>query len=257
MNNIVLSIAGSDSGAGAGIQADIKSIAATGSYCATAISAITSQNTIGVYDILEVGIEHLESQIDAVFTDFKVTAVKIGMLSSSKIIKCVIRCLKKYETKNIVLDPVMIAQSGDKLINDNAIQHMKDLCNISDIITPNIPEAKVLLDTSIDDMYILSDMLYDKYNTNILLKGGHAKCSENSNDIFNYNGEKIILESPRIDTKNTHGTGCSLSSAVASYISQGDSYIDSVKKAKIYVYNCLLAAKDWKIGKGASPIKHF
>lgn len=252
-----LTIAGSDSSGGAGIQADIKTMTANGVYAMSAITALTAQNTLGVTAISEVSPAFLGEQLDAVFTDIFPDAVKIGMTSSSEIILVIAEALKKYKAKRVVLDPVMVATSGARLIDSNAIE---TLCNvlipISEIITPNIPEAEVLSEMKIadkDDMLKSAKAIYEKYGCAVLLKGGHS--SSNADDLLYQNGKYEWFLAEKIDNPNTHGTGCTLSSAIASNLAKGYSLSESVKCAKEYVSGAL--ASMLNLGKGSGPLNHM
>jgi hydroxymethylpyrimidine/phosphomethylpyrimidine kinase len=259
---IVLSIAGSDSGGGAGIQADIKAISATGGYACTAITAITSQNTLGVNAVFPIPVEHIEQQLEAVFSDLNVCAVKVGMLANTDIIKVVARTLKKYKPQHIVVDPVMVATSGDLLLKDDAISTLiSELLPISDIITPNLPEAAALVglpapknETEIEPIVLALKTLGAKY---VLLKGGHFIDSPSSNDLLIGPDLAVELNAPRTLTSNTHGTGCTLSSALASYLAQGYSIEESAKLAKSYISNAISRADELVIGQGHGPVNHF
>lgn len=262
----VLTIAGSDSGGGAGIQADIKSISACGCYAASAITAITVQNTLGVEDVFEVPPSILGAQIDAVLGDIGAEAVKIGMLHSSQIITLVREKLLHFGITNIVLDPVMVSTSGHKLIEDEAIATLKsDLVGIAKVVTPNIPEAEILLGKKIDSQNdlpefakSLSEIYSKECRVSVLLKAGHLS-EENLIDVF-YNAEtceNIFLESVRVHTRNTHGTGCTLSSALAAYIARGYSLNDAAKAAKNYINEAIISGKEYKIGHGFGPVDHF
>jgi len=252
----VLTIAGSDSIGGAGIQADIKTITVNGAYAMTAITALTAQNTLGVSDIMEVTPEFLKKQIDAVFTDIRPDAVKIGMVSSAKLISVIAERLKFYQAKNIVLDPVMISTSGSELLQKEAVKTViEELIPVADIITPNIPEAEALSGLKIknkSDMEKCAIHLGNKFNTAVLLKGGHS--IDDANDIL-YNGVLTQFEGKRIENPNTHGTGCTLSSAIASNLAKGYSTEVSVQKAKDYITRSLSAMLD--LGKGSGPINHL
>ncbi len=252
----VLTIAGSDSIGGAGIQADIKTITVNGAYAMTAITALTAQNTLGVSDIMEVTPEFLKKQIDAVFTDIRPDAVKIGMVSSAKLISVIAERLKFYQAKNIVLDPVMISTSGSELLQKEAVKTFtEELIPLADIITPNIPEAEALSGLKIknkSDMEKCAIHLGNKFSTAVLLKGGHS--INNADDIL-YNGELTCFKGKKIENPNTHGTGCTLSSAIASNLAKGYTTEVSVQKAKDYITRSLSAMLD--IGKGSGPINHL
>ena len=252
----VLSIAGSDPSGGAGIQADIKTITSHKSYAMSVITALTAQNTTGVFSIEEASAEFVGMQLDAVFSDIFPDAVKVGMVSNASIITEIAQKLKKYEAKNIVVDPVMVATSGGKLIQDNATMALSDLLfPLSTLITPNIPEAEALTRCKInnkDDMEKSAEILFQKYNTNILIKGGHF---DNCSDDLLYDGKEFFwIRGKRIDTKNTHGTGCTLSSAIACGLAKNLSLKIAVEKAKAYVFNAI--SNNISLGKGNGPINH-
>ena len=236
----VLTIAGSDSGGGAGIQADIKTISACGCFAMSAITAITVQNTVGVNNIHPVPVSIIEGQIDAVLKDIGADAIKIGMLHSSEVIITVRNCLKRFPIRNIVLDPVMVSTSGHKLMQDEAIETLKrELLYEVRVITPNIPEAEILLNRKIshkDELPSLAKELSSNRKVSVLLKAGHLTKKELT-DIF-YNAETdeiVILKSERIETRNTHGTGCTLSSAIAAHLAKGLSLNKAVEtRATLY-----------------------
>lgn len=253
----VLSIAGSDSSGGAGIQADIKTMTMHGVYAMTAITALTAQNTTGVYAISEVTPDFLKQQLDAVFEDIRPDAVKIGMVSSSSLIKTIADCLKFYRAKNIVTDPVMVATSGSKLINEEAIDTLKkELLPITTLLTPNIPEAEILSGMSIqseEDMQKAAKTIYETHSCAVLCKGGHNQ--NDANDLlFEANGAHWFT-GKRIETTNTHGTGCTLSSAIASNLAKGYPLDESVKLAKDYISAALAA--NLNLGKGSGPLNHM
>lgn len=260
--NSVLTIAGSDSGGGAGIQADIKSISACGAFAASVITATTAQNTQGVADIHPIPITHIGAQLNAVLSDINFGAVKIGMLHSSEVIQIVEDKLTEFKTKNIVLDPVMVATSGDKLITDTAIETLKSFLPKVDLITPNIPEAELLLDLKIsaDNFIASAEELANKYKTSVLLKGGHIENQSNQvmDVLFNY-GSKTIHKfvNTKVNTKNTHGTGCSLSSSIATYLCLGYTLEAAVKNGCEFVSEAIFNGKDMVLGKGNGPINHF
>lgn len=251
-----LSIAGSDSSGGAGIQADIKTMTMNGVYAMTAITAITAQNTTGVTGIMDVSPDLLKQQIEMVFEDIYPDAVKIGMVSSSELINVIADQLKKYNAKNIVVDPVMVSTSGAKLIETSAIETLKEkLIPISTLITPNIPEAEILSGMEIKDenhMCIATKKIFDMYNCSVLLKGGHSV--NDSNDLLCINGEMKWFYGKRINNPNTHGTGCTLSSAIASNLAKGYSIEESVQRGKNYISSALSAMLD--LGKGRGPMNH-
>ncbi|WP_430426004.1 bifunctional hydroxymethylpyrimidine kinase/phosphomethylpyrimidine kinase [Maribacter litoralis] len=258
----VLSIAGSDSGGCAGIQADIKSISACGAYAATVITATTAQNTLGVTDIHAIPIAHLEKQLDAVLSDIDFGAIKIGMLHSCEVIKAVQEKLSEYKAKNIVLDPVMVSTSGHKLIADDAIACLKDFLPNVNLITPNIPEAELLIDEKIvsDNMEAMAKKIGEQFQVSVLLKGGHIDdTSFIMTDVFYiYETKKIkVITNPRVNTNNIHGTGCSLSSSIAAYLSLGLSMEEAITKGCNYVNQAIAAGKDKILGEGNGPINHF
>lgn len=260
--NRVLTIAGSDSGGGAGIQADIKSISACGCYASSAITAITAQNTVGVRDIHPIPVSVLKSQIEAVLDDIGTDTIKIGMLHSTEIIQVVADCLDKFKINNVVLDPVMLATSGDKLLQDKAIHHLKKvLFPRVRIITPNLPEAEILLGRRIEDQSKFREVakeLAKMYQVSVLLKAGHLSAVDLVDVIYNFEtSEWTDLASKRINTKNTHGTGCSLSSALAAFLAKGFSVRESAERAKNYIAKSIIAGTEYKIGKGHGPVHHF
>ena len=259
---IVLTIAGSDSGGGAGIQADIKAISATGSYACSVITAITAQNTLGVSAIFPIPLEHVEAQLDAVFSDIHVSAVKIGMLADADIIRVVANKIRQYKPQHLVLDPVMVATSGDPRLEKSAISSLKsELLCLADVITPNLPEAALLVDRPVPrseaEMMGMVDDLRQLGVRTVLLKGGHLSDSPESIDLLITADHVKRLSAKRINTQNTHGTGCTLSSTIASYLAQGHSLTDSVSKAKAYLHAALAQADTLNIGQGHGPVHHF
>ncbi len=259
---IVLTIAGSDSGGGAGIQADIKAISATGGYACSVITAITAQNTQGVSAIFPIPVEHVSHQLDAVFSDLNIVAVKIGMLADADIIKVVADKLRQYQPQYLVVDPVMVATSGDVLLENSAIRALKNaLLPLADIITPNLPEGAALTDKTLPnsetDMQAMIDDLRLLGAKTVLLKGGHLEQDENSNDLLIFSDRVETLSAKRTNTKNTHGTGCSLSSAIASYLAQGHDLERAVILAKSYISKAIAHADELNIGKGHGPVNHF
>ncbi|MBR3645182.1 MAG: bifunctional hydroxymethylpyrimidine kinase/phosphomethylpyrimidine kinase [Lachnospiraceae bacterium] len=254
--NTALTIAGSDSSGGAGIQADIKTMTVHHVYAMSAITALTAQNTIGVTDILEVSPSFLEKQLDAVFTDIFPDAVKTGMVASAELIKMIASKLKQYKARNIVVDPVMIATSGAHLISDDAIETLKkELLPLADLITPNIPEAECLCAIKIEsesDMEKAAEQINNKYGCAVLLKGGH-NLSDANDYLYSADTQKWYY-GKRIDNNNTHGTGCTLSSAIASNLAKGYSLDVSIEKAKEYISGALEAKLD--LGKGSGPMDH-
>jgi len=254
----VLIIAGSDSSGGAGIQADIKTVTALGSYAMTAITAVTAQNTQGVKKIIPIPKAVVEKQIKMILNDIGTHAVKIGMLHNSEIIKTVYKILKKYKSKNIVLDPVMIAKGGAKLISDNSIKHLKKIIfPLCTLVTPNIPEAEVLTGYSIlnkEDMVKAAKKILSMGSKNVLLKGGHLKNKMIFDILATKKGIKVFKKR-KIKTKNTHGTGCTLSSALATNLSQKRNIIKSCKLSLKYVDKAIISAPGY--GKGFGPLNHL
>ena len=259
---IVLTIAGSDSGGGAGIQADIKAISATGSYACSVITALTAQNTQGVTGILAIDSDFVEQQLDAVFTDLNIIAVKIGMLSDSNIIHAVANKLQQYQPQFIVVDPVMVATSGDLLLENSAISSLKSvLLPLADVITPNLPEAAALLGCAIpQDEAAMAAMIAELRQLgakSVLLKGGHLEHDASSTDLLIFADQVLRFSTPRINTRNTHGTGCTLSSAIASYLAQGHELSAATKLAKQYITQAISHADELQIGQGHGPVHHF
>lgn len=251
-----LSIAGSDCSGGAGIQADIKTMTMNGVYAMSAITALTAQNTLGVYAVQESTPQFLKQQIDAVFEDIFPDAVKIGMVSSVELIKVIAERLAFYNATNIVVDPVMVATAGSSLIKSDAVQALADrLLPIATLVTPNIPEAQVLSGLVITDkkeMEKAAKYIGDTYGCAVLLKGGHSV--NDANDLLYSDGKMTWFEGKRIDNQNTHGTGCTLSSAIAANLAKGKNIYDSVNSAKKYISAALAAQLD--LGKGSGPMKH-
>ena len=251
-----LTIAGSDSSGGAGIQADIKTMTTLGVYAMSVITALTAQNTTGVIGIEEVNDEFVGKQLDAVFADIRPDAVKIGMVSDSKIIDIISSKLLEFKADNIVVDPVMVSTSGVRLINEEAIETLKKkLLPIAKVVTPNIPEAEILSGMEIkneDDMLNVAKAISETYNCNVLLKGGHS--INDANDLLYMNGKSKWFMGERVNNPNTHGTGCTLSSAIASGLAKGESLEIAVEHAKEYITNCLNAGLD--LGKGSGPLCH-
>lgn len=258
MKNKCLSIAGFDGSGGAGIQADIKTFSALGCYGMTILTAIAVQNTCGVKNCYNIPLNCIEEQLSTIFEDITPSSIKIGMLFSSHIIELVADFLEKYARNiPIVLDPVMVAKSGDPLLQPEAVSALKNkLIPISTIITPNLPEAYSLTDNT-QDLEELCNKLLALGPKSVLLKGGHASGNQ-SNDLYmNQNGDKSWLKAPRIESNNTHGTGCTLSAAVCSFLALGYPLLESCKYAKDYLYNAILAAKDDSVGHGHGPVNHF
>ncbi|MCG9647591.1 bifunctional hydroxymethylpyrimidine kinase/phosphomethylpyrimidine kinase [Vibrio brasiliensis] len=259
---IVLTIAGSDSGGGAGIQADIKAISATGSYACSVITAVTSQNTLGVSAIHPIPVEHIESQLDSVFTDLNVVAVKVGMLADADIIAMVARKIRQYKPKYLVVDPVMVATSGDPLLAQSAVATLKEqLLPLADLVTPNLPESAALVGGEIpqneQQMAEMVESLRALGAKAVLLKGGHLDEVENSSDLLIEQQSYDLLSAKRIKTTNTHGTGCTLSSAIASYLAQGNRLHKAVYLGKQYISQAISYADELKVGSGHGPVHHF
>ena len=252
----VLSIAGSDCCGGAGIQADIKTLTMNDVYAMSAITALTAQNTTGVRAIQESTPDFLKQQIDAVFEDIRPDAVKIGMVASSQLICVIADRLRYYDAKNVVVDPVMVASVGSSLIKQNAVQTLiRELLPIATLVTPNIPEAQVLSGMTIEkkeDMIAAAKRIGDNCRCAVLLKGGHSV--HDANDLLYEGGAFVWFEGKRIDNPNTHGTGCTLSSAIAANLAKGFSPAESVQRAKDYLSGALAAMLD--LGKGSGPIDH-
>ncbi len=251
-----LTVAGSDCSGGAGIQADIKTMTMNGVYAMSVITALTAQNTTGVISILESTPKFLEDQIDAVFKDIRPDAVKIGMVSSGKLIRVISERLMAYNAANIVVDPVMVATSGAKLISDEAIDSLKEnLLPIATVVTPNIPEAEVLADmkiTSENDMEIAAKKIFEKFGCAVLCKGGHT--INDANDLLYSDNGPLWFRGKKINNSNTHGTGCTLSSAIAANMANEETLENAVKKAKRYISEALAAMLD--LGKGSGPLAH-
>lgn len=258
----VLTIAGSDCSGGAGIQADIKAISALGGYAASAITAITVQNTCGVTGIHPVPASYVKAQIEAVMTDIKPLAVKIGMINDVEIVKAIADSIRKYNPEFVVFDPVMVSTSGCRLIEDKAIDAIKEeLIPLSTIITPNLSEAMVLTGDSIDDadsMKAAGEKILQMGCKAVLIKGGHLEGNDMC-DVLCIKGENTpyIYTASKISSKNTHGTGCTLSSSIATYLALGETLQEAVKKAKEYVHKGIQNGKDVHIGSGHGPLNHF
>jgi hydroxymethylpyrimidine/phosphomethylpyrimidine kinase len=261
MTAIALTIAGSDSGGGAGIQADLKTFAALGVYGASAITALTAQNTTGVTGVHEAPATFVTAQLDAVFSDLDVAAVKIGMLGSAGVIEAVAAGLGKWRPRWVVLDPVMVAKGGDRLLRDDAVAALKEkLIPLSHLITPNLPEAGVLLDkppaSDREAMGAQAERLLRLGPGAVLLKGGHL-AGDTSPDLLHDGRDTIWLEAARHATRNTHGTGCTLSSAIAGYLALGRPMADAVAAAKRYLTAAIAGADDLSVGHGHGPVHHF
>ncbi len=252
----VLTIAGSDCSGGAGIQADLKTITVHKMYAMSAITALTAQNTTGVYDIMESSATFVGKQLDCIFTDIYPDSVKIGMVSNIEIIQTISNKLKEYAAKNIVVDPVMVSTSGHTLVSEEAIDAMFEyLLPLATVITPNIPEAEILAGMKIineEDMIKAGEIIYNRIHTAVLVKGGHLV--NDATDLLYHNGSFTWFSSERIDNQNTHGTGCTLSSAIACNLANDLSLEDSIQKAKNYLSGALRA--NLNIGKGSGPLKH-
>ena len=253
MSNIpkVLTIAGSDCSGGAGVQADLKTFSALGCYGMSAITALTAQNTIGVQGIYPVSGDFLDLQLRSIFEDTPPDAVKIGMVGNVHSITTIAAILDSYGAKNIVLDPVMVATSGDTLIDDEAIEALATyLLPIADVVTPNIKEAEILGSTD-------AKALREKTGTKaVLIKGGHSDDAQ-AIDVLATTGNVYAFEAPRLASKNTHGTGCTLSSAVAAHLAKGHNLHDAVAESKTYITEAIRHADDLNVGAGAGPVHHF
>ena len=259
--NTVLTIAGSDSGGGAGIQADIKAISAMGCYAASAITAITVQNTLGVQAVHPVPLDILRGQIDAVLSDIGADAVKIGMLHSSEVVNLVAEMIEKYQIRNIVLDPVMVSTSGHRLIEEDAVEVIKTrLMPLARVITPNVPEAEILAGCKItgeDEFEAIARRLSDNGNVSVLMKAGHLSGDSLVDYFYNAEDDTITrLQSKRVQTKNTHGTGCTLSSAFAASLAKGENLTDAAILAKRYIEQAIISGAEYEIGKGHGPVNH-
>lgn len=258
---IAFTIAGSDSGGGAGIQADLKSFAALGVYGCSAISSLTAQNTLGVQGILPVPPEFVVAQMHSVLSDIDVGAIKTGMLATAEIIDAVANILNKYPAIPLVLDPVMVATSGDRLLAPNAITTLiKNLIPRAIIITPNLLEAAALLDLPIAETHSeieqQAKQLLAMGVPAVLMKGGHAKGTEANDFLFTHN-EQFVFSAPRLEIKNTHGTGCTLAAAITAGLAKKLSLHDAVAQAKDYLHNALLQSHKINVGHGSGPVHHF
>ena len=265
MTAVALTIAGSDSGGGAGIQADLKTFAAFGVYGASVVTALTAQNTQGVAAIHDVPADFIAAQIDAVFADFTIGAVKIGMLSQVAAIEAVARGLARHRAKNIVLDPVMVSSSGDRLLANDAVETLRrELIPRALIVTPNLPEAAALTGANLarneGEMEIQAREILSLGARHVLIKGGHATnfgAGEESVDLLIGQGDVVRLSAKRIVTNNTHGTGCTLSSAIAAGLAQGRDVVTACQDAKAYVTAVIAHADELQIGHGNGPLHHF
>lgn len=255
-----LTIAGSDSGGGAGIQADIKAMSANGVFAMSAVTAVTAQNTTGVQGYVDIPLEYIAMQIDSVFTDIFPDAVKTGMLSNPDTVALVAERLRFYKAVNLVVDPVMIAKGGSPLLKQEAVDNMKNLLfPLAAVITPNIPEAEFITGKKIvtgADMKEVCLLLSDMGASNVLLKGGHF-CGDEASDLLFDGSDFHAFTSKRINTKNTHGTGCSLASTIAANLAKGSSVYDAVRLAKEYIQGAIEHADGMNIGSGHGPVNHF
>lgn len=256
---ITLSIAGSDSGGGAGIQADVKTISALGSFAITVITALTAQNTLGVQDVLAVPMDFVRKQLDSVFDDFDICSVKIGMVHNAELVRVIAEVLKDKNLP-IIFDPVMVSSSGHRLIDEDTIDAIRThLLPIATLITPNLDEAAVLSNRKIEtveDMYAAGPLIQKSGVQNILLKGGHLQSEVLTNLLFLGN-EVIPYKSNRIESMNMHGTGCTLSSAIATFVGQGFGLKNAVEQGQLYIQKAIVSAINLKVGKGYGPLNHF
>ncbi len=256
----VLSIAGSDSGGGAGIQADLKTFSALGCFGMTALTAITAQNTLGVTAIHGLPAEMLQAQLDAVLQDIGVDAVKIGMLHSPELVRVVAQTIKRYSLDKVVLDPVMVATSGDRLIaQETADVLVQELFPLATVVTPNLDEAGWLIGqtiTTTEAMPAAAQALLDKGTRSVLLKGGHLPGNWVADLLLQADGQSCLLESERIATHNGHGTGCTLSSAIACFLAQGHELEQTVRQARAYILQAIAAGADVHTGRGHGPLNH-
>lgn len=258
----VLTIAGSDSGGGAGIQADLKTIAANGCYGASVITALTAQNTCGVSAIHAVPIDFVRAQMDAVLSDIGCDAVKIGMLFSPELIREVAQGLRRHGAARIVLDPVMVAQSGDRLLQDEAVGAMKEwLLPLADIVTPNLPEASVLLGRNVETAGAAAGAARELAAlgcATVLVKGGHLEGPDCDDVLWLGNEERLVmLPGRRIATANNHGTGCTLSSAIAAFLARGAGIEEAVRRGKEYLTGAIEAGAGYRLGRGHGPVHHL
>lgn len=259
----VLSIAGSDPSGGAGLQADLKTVSALGCYGMTAVVAVVDENTVGVTGVHPIPVDFVKGQIRSCLDDIGADAVKIGMLHSAELVLAVRDTLTDYRIPGgIVLDPVMVATSGDPLLEPDSVSTLKeDLIPMARVITPNIPEAEILLQKRIEDASMLEEAAYELSKicrTSVMLKAGHLSDDMLTDYFYNAeSGRLLALSSPRCDTVNTHGTGCSLSSAIAAFLARGYTLDDSVTKAKEYITDAITAGSAYKIGHGHGPVHHF
>ncbi|MDS7595593.1 bifunctional hydroxymethylpyrimidine kinase/phosphomethylpyrimidine kinase [Agrobacterium tumefaciens] len=260
MTAIALTIAGSDSGGGAGIQADIKTFSALGAYAASVITAITAQNTKGVTAVEDVSVGAIVAQMDAVFSDLAINAVKIGMVSRIETIEAIAARLR-LKPQPVVLDPVMVATSGDRLLHEDAIETLRrDLLPLATIVTPNLPEAALLTDTPVavsqDEVTRQAEAILKAGAKAVLIKGGHGDGPESTDYLF-ADGQMHALSAPRVDTKNDHGTGCTLAAAITAHLAQGRDLTEAVSLAKDYLHGALAAGRNLAVGQGRGPVHHF
>lgn len=258
----VLTIAGSDSGGGAGIQADIKTISAMGCFATSAITAVTAQNTIGVQAIHPIPADILARQIDSVLSDIGADAIKIGMLHSAQTVCIVAEKLKHYGIRNVVLDPVMVSTSGHRLVEEKAIEVIKEkLLPLARVVTPNLPEAEILIGRKISgecEFREVARQLGESYSVSVLLKAGHLSGETLTDYFYNFEDKSFtLLPSPRIETPNTHGTGCTLSSALAAALAKGEHLTTAVKSAKHYIQQAIISGSRYQTGHGHGPVDHF
>lgn len=261
MTAIALTIAGSDSGGGAGIQADLKTFSALGVYGASVIAALTAQNTVAVTGVMDVSPDFVTAQIDAVFSDLDIDAVKIGMLSRPETIMAVADGLRRHGARRVVLDPVMVAKSGDALLREDAVACLREeLLPLADVITPNLPEAAALLEEDVpeyrEELEACARQLALLGPRTVLLKGGHLDGDESPDVLFDGH-DFTIFDAERIETGNTHGTGCTLSSAIAAGLAKGMGLEEAVGAAKAYITEAIRAADRLHVGKGHGPVHHF
>lgn len=257
---VILSIAGSDCSGGAGIQADIKTISAVGGYAASVITAVTVQNTLGVQAVHIVPAAIVRGQIEAVMDDLNPDALKIGMVSDASVVRVIADCLRKYHPRYVVYDPVMVSTSGRKLMDDAAIESIKkELFPLVTLITPNLDEVEVLTGArpaTVEEMQQAAQQLSACYGVSVLVKGGHLSGREMC-DVLQSEGSTYIYKEQKIESKNLHGTGCTLSSSIVTYLAQGFSMNKAVQKAKKYVSLAIARGKDIEIGHGNGPLGHF
>lgn len=258
---VVLTIAGSDSGAGAGAQADLKTISALGAYGTTALSALTAQNTVEVRALHVPPLEFLDAQIDAVLDDFDVRAVKTGMLATAPVVERVAERARRGDFPNLVVDPVMVASSGDRLLDPAAERlYVEGLIPQAVVVTPNLREAAVLVGRDImtvDDAHAAAEELSALGPTTVIVKGGHLDADGEAIDVVCFNGTVGELHAPRVETNNHHGTGCSFAAAIAAFLAREEPVLQAVAAAKAYVHAGLVGSADWKLGNGHGPIDHF